>query len=72
MLKIDGYFDPSERRREKEESRARDEYLIAQGILSENSVAQRNGFFSSLDPAKARIVKRHVRLPSRAGDARAA
>jgi hypothetical protein len=60
MIRFDGYFNVSDRRREKEESRARDERLIAEGVLSPELVARRNSLFSALDPSKARIVQRHV------------
>jgi hypothetical protein len=61
MLQVDGYFNPSDRRREKEASRARDEYLIVAG-MNPSAIAQRNGFISALDPSQARIVQRHVQL----------
>jgi hypothetical protein len=60
MIRFDGYFKVSDRRREKEESRARHERLIAEGVLSLESVARRNSLFSALDPSKAKIVQRRV------------
>jgi hypothetical protein len=60
MLRFDGYFDVSDRRREKEEARPRDERLIAEGVCSSDFIARRNGFFSALDPSKAKIIQRRV------------
>jgi hypothetical protein len=61
-MRFDGYFDVADRHREKEESRARDEHLIAQGVVSCEFIARRNGLFSALDPSKAKIVHRHVKM----------
>jgi hypothetical protein len=60
-----GHFNPEARRREKQKARERDERLIAEGKVSVEQVAKRNGLFSALDPSKARIVRRrvHVHLP---------
>jgi hypothetical protein len=62
MLSDSGYFNVANRRREKQESRERDESLIVEGLVSAEQIAQRNGFFSALDPSLARIVQRHVRV----------
>jgi hypothetical protein len=51
-----GYFNVQARRREKQESRDRDERLIANGQA--RRVDRRNGFFSVLDPSKVRLVRR--------------
>lgn len=61
-MRIDGYFNASDRCREKQESRARDEHHIAVGVHSANFIAQRNGLFSALDPSQARINRRRVHL----------
>lgn len=65
MLRVDGHFNPSDRRREKEASRARDEYLIVSGVANASDVAQHNGFFAALDASRARIVQRHVNVSLR-------
>ena len=57
-----GYFSVSERRREKQEARARDERMLSQGEVNPQELADRNGFFSSLDPARARIANRRVNV----------
>jgi hypothetical protein len=48
------------RRREKQESRDRDERRIADG--GGKRVAVRNAFFSVLDRSKAKIVNRRVQI----------
>ena len=60
VLRVDGYFNVSERRREKEQARAREERLIAEGVVSAESVAECNGLFSAFDPSRAKIVQRRV------------
>jgi hypothetical protein len=55
-----GYFSPAARKREKQQARERDERLIADGHVSPQQVAKRNGLFSALDPSKARIVQRRA------------
>jgi hypothetical protein len=57
-----GYFSVAARKREKQEARARDERLIANGQMSQQQVAQHNGLFSALDPSRARIVQRRARI----------
>lgn len=64
MLLFDGYFSVSERRREKEESRERDERDIAEGVLNAQEVGRRNSLFSNLDWHGAKIVRRNVQLRS--------
>ena len=53
----DGHFNVAARQREKEESRARDERNIDAGLISAEQLSRRNGFFSALDPSRARIVQ---------------
>ena len=55
-----GYFSVEARRREKQEARNRDEYLIASGQTDPHHLAQRNGLFSALHPSQARIVQRRA------------
>jgi hypothetical protein len=55
-----GYFSSAAREREKQEARERDERLIANGKVSADQLAKRNGLFSALDPSKARIVRRRA------------
>jgi hypothetical protein len=55
-----GYFDVVDRRREKQEARDRDEYLIASGQADPQYIAQRNGLFSALDPSQVQLVQRRA------------
>ena len=55
-----GYFSVEARRREKQEARDHDEYLIASGQAHPHHLAQRNGLFSALHPSQARIVQRRA------------
>jgi hypothetical protein len=57
-----GYFDVEGRRREKQEARDRDEYLIANGLADPHHIAQRNGLFSALDPSQVQIVQRRAEV----------
>jgi len=57
-----GYFSVAARKREKQESRERDEHLIASGQMSQQQVAKRNGLFSALDPSRARIIRRRASI----------
>jgi hypothetical protein len=56
------YFSVQERRREKEESRRRDEACLESGLVSQHELALRNGLFAVLDPARARVRFRRPRL----------
>jgi hypothetical protein len=56
-------FSVSERHREKEQSRQADLARIAQGLVSGADVRDRNGFFSALDPSRARVLGRRRRVP---------
>ena len=59
----DETFNVAERRREKERARQEDLARIAQGLNTPAAVRDRNGLFSALDPARARIIgRRRVRL----------
>jgi hypothetical protein len=60
-----GYFNVAARNREKQEARDRDESLIASGHASPQQIAERNGFFSALDPSAVRVVqwRSEVRIP---------
>lgn len=56
-------FSVSERRREKDLSRQADLLRIAQGLVAPADLRDRNGFFSALDPSRARVVGRRRRIP---------
>jgi len=53
-----GYFNVEDRRREKQEARDRDEYLIANGLADPQDIARRNGLFSALNPSQVQLVQR--------------
>jgi hypothetical protein len=55
-------FNVSERRREKDHSRQVDLARIAQGGVAAADVRDRNGFFSALDPSRARVLGRRRRV----------
>jgi hypothetical protein len=57
-------FSIAERQREKNESRLRGEARLADGQQNGRDLAEQNGFFSALDPSRARISHRRVRLQS--------
>jgi hypothetical protein len=61
-----GYFSVAAREREKQEARDRDEQRIACGEISPAEVRDQNGFFSSLDPSRARLVSSRVRIQNAA------
>jgi hypothetical protein len=56
-------FSVATREREKQEARDRDQQRIACGEISHAQVRDQNGFFSSLDPSRARLVSCRVRVP---------
>jgi hypothetical protein len=56
------YFDALARQREKQEARDRDEHLIVRGQVDSRQIAERNGFFSALDPSRARLVRRRAEV----------
>jgi hypothetical protein len=56
------HFDAVARQREKQEARDRDERFIACGQVDSRQIAERNGFFSALDPSRARLVQRRVEV----------
>ena len=49
-------FNPADRAREKQEAREADERALADGTISKEELAKRNGFFSSLDFSGSSIV----------------
>ena len=55
-------FDVAERRREKQEMWENDECRLRSGEAKPAQILAQNGFFSVLDPSKAQIVSRRVRL----------
>ena len=61
MVEI-GYFNPEDRRREKEEARDRAEFLIVSGQLSSQQINEQNGFFSALNPSQVRLVQRQAEI----------
>jgi hypothetical protein len=56
-------FSVAAREREKQEARDRDQQRIACGEIGCAQVRDQNGFFSSLDPSRARLVSSRVRVP---------
>lgn len=69
---MERYFSPRKRQEEKEESRRRDELMLARGEISADELNKRNGFFSNLDPSKAVLISRCYRpkrLPGQDCDA---
>jgi hypothetical protein len=55
-------FKVSERQREKQASRERDEFRMDHGEASSDEIRDRNGLFSSFDRSRARLVSRRVRV----------
>lgn len=53
----------NDRAKEKQESRERDERMLANGEITVEELSKRNGFFSALDHFKARIVRRRKSRP---------
>lgn len=51
-------YNAEDRRREKEASRRADESAMQSGLISVESLAAENGFFSSLDLSNARVRRR--------------
>jgi hypothetical protein len=58
----DGSFSVANRQREKQESRDWDQQRIVCGEISQAEVRDRNGFFSSLDASRARLVSPRIRV----------
>lgn len=54
------YYDPADRQREKERSRASDEAAIVSGSLSRRDLSARNGFFSSLQVIDSAVICQEV------------
>lgn len=57
-----GCFSVAERRREKQISRERDAACIANGEITAAAIRDRNNFFFVLDPSKARVAQRRLRI----------
>jgi hypothetical protein len=57
-----GYFNVGIRRREKQEARDRDEFLIANGQADGHEIGRQNGLFSSLARAQVRLVARQAEI----------
>jgi hypothetical protein len=55
-----GAFNPEARREEKIRSRARDQSRLNAGQVSASYLAQQNCMVSSLDPSRAKIVRRRL------------
>lgn len=55
-------FSVSKRRQEKELSRQADLSRLDQGLVAPADLRDRNGFFSALDPSRARVVGRRRRI----------
>ena len=54
MPQVD-YFDPAERQMEKERYRAADAHALEQGHVSQEELAESNGFFASLDIVESSV-----------------
>jgi hypothetical protein len=55
-------FTVSERQREKQASRERDEFRMEHGEASPDDIRDQNGLFSSFDRSKATLVSRRVHV----------
>jgi hypothetical protein len=55
-------FKVSERQREKQASRERDEFRMEQGEASSDDIRDQNGLFSSFDQSKAKLVSCRVHV----------
>jgi len=58
-----GWYDPEERRREKQLSRENDEVRLRSGRINHEDLRRENGFFSKFDMSKSVIVRRKARVP---------
>ena len=56
-------FDPERRAREKQAAREQDDRDLADGLISREELAQRNGFFSSLSFDGSTIVRKGLHPP---------
>ncbi len=54
------YYDPADRQREKERSRASDAAGLRSGDVSRRELSARNGFFSSLQVIDSAIICQDV------------
>lgn len=54
------YYDPAERQREKERSRASDAAALSSGFVSRRDLSVRNGFFSSLQVIDSAVICQEV------------
>jgi hypothetical protein len=63
-MQFGAQFRFEDRCREKQISRQDDEARLARREVSASQISERNGFFSVLDPSKARLLIRraHVRI----------
>jgi hypothetical protein len=52
----DGYFSPSERKREKRAARIADERAIRSGEISRRDLSERNNFFAALDVKEFKLL----------------
>jgi hypothetical protein len=58
----ESHFSFAKRAADKVRARKEDEERLARGANSPAELAARNGFFSALDPSKARIVARRAKV----------
>lgn len=50
------HYNPAERQREKERSRASDAFQLDHGHVSQGELRARNGFFSSLEVLSSSVI----------------
>jgi hypothetical protein len=55
------YFDPKERRREKQASRDADAEALRSGKITREELQQQNSMFAAFDLQKAKIVPRKMK-----------
>jgi hypothetical protein len=60
-----GVYDPTERARQKQAARERDDARLRDGEVSRDALRREVGFFSVLDLSRSRIVRRRVRVEDR-------
>jgi hypothetical protein len=61
-----GLYDPSDRARQKQVARERDDMRLQNGDVSRDALRQEVSFFSALDLSRSKIVRRRVRIEHRA------
>jgi len=54
------YYDPAERRREKDRSRERDDRALRNGSIGRDELRAQNGFLASLDVISSSVRRRGI------------